>query len=56
MGKKKGAKSIYSVHPSIAMVEQWVDELPEKTGRSLDEWMKLVKKLAPTSGRNVETG
>lgn len=39
--------SIYSVHPGVAMVEKWVKELPEKTGRSLEEWIALVKKSGP---------
>ena len=30
-------KSLYSVHPGIAMVQFWVISLPEKTGRSLDQ-------------------
>jgi hypothetical protein len=25
----------YSVHPSVAMVQKWIKELSEKTGRSL---------------------
>ena len=33
----------YSVHPSVAMVRTWIDTLPQKTGRSLDEWMRLVE-------------
>ena len=40
-------KSIYSPHPSIAMVQKWVAELKQKTGRSLDEWLRLIKKDGP---------
>lgn len=40
-------KSIYSVHPGVVMVQRWVETLPEKTGRSLDEWIALVKKSGP---------
>lgn len=43
------AKSPYSVHPSIVMVQSWVVSLPKKTGRSLDEWIRLVKKEGPSS-------
>ena len=43
------AKSPYSVHPSIVMVQSWVVSLPEKTGRSLDEWIQLIKEEGPTS-------
>ena len=42
-------KSPYSVHPGIVMVQSWVVSLPTKTGRSLDEWIRLVKKEGPSS-------
>jgi hypothetical protein len=42
-------KSLYSVHPGIVMVQSWVVSLPQKTGRSLDEWIRLVKKEGPSS-------
>jgi hypothetical protein len=29
------------------MVQQWTAELPAKTGRSLDEWVRLVKAKGP---------
>ena len=34
----------YDVHPGVAMVQKWIAELPAKTGRSLDDWIALVKK------------
>ena len=40
-------KSIYSVHPGIAMTQKWVAELKQKTGRSLEEWLRFVKKSGP---------
>jgi hypothetical protein len=40
-------KSIYSVHPGVLMVQKWVTELKAKTGRSLDEWIKHIKKNGP---------
>jgi hypothetical protein len=40
-------RSLYSVHPSLAMVQDWVAKLPEKTGRSLEEWVALVKNEGP---------
>lgn len=40
-------KSIYSVHPGLKMVQKWIGELKEKTGRSLDEWLRLIKKSGP---------
>jgi hypothetical protein len=44
--KTKG-KSIYGVHPGVAMVQKAIDALPAKTGRSLDSWIKLIKKSGP---------
>src|SRR5205823_4251020 len=33
----------YDVHPGVAMVRKWADELPAKTGRTLDQWAHLVR-------------
>ncbi len=46
---KAKRKSVYDVHPSIAMVQDWIDKLPEKTGKSLNEWIALVKKEGPAN-------
>ena len=43
--KKK--KSLYGVHPGVAMVQDWIAKLPEKTGRSLEQWIELVQKSGP---------
>lgn len=37
----------YSVHPGVAMVRSWIDTLPAKTGRSLEEWLRLVEEQGP---------
>ncbi len=37
----------YSVHPSVAMVQKWLEELAEKTGRTLEEWIALTKDSGP---------
>ena len=39
--------SLYGVHPGVAMVQKWLAELKEKTGRSMEEWITLVKKEGP---------
>lgn len=44
-------KSIYSPHPSLAMVQNWIAGLKEKTGRSLDEWMRYIKKNGPKDNK-----
>jgi hypothetical protein len=40
-------KSVYGVHPGIAMVQAAMAKLPEKTGRSLDEWVAFIRKNGP---------
>ena len=44
---KKAPASLYSVHPGVAMVRDWIESLPAKTGRSLEEWIALVKAEGP---------
>lgn len=41
------SKSIYSVHPGVKMIQKWTAELKEKTGRSVEEWVRYIKKNAP---------
>jgi hypothetical protein len=40
-------KQLYSPHPGVAMVQKWIADLPAKTGRSLDEWLRLINKKGP---------
>lgn len=40
-------KSLYRVHPSVAMAQKGVASLKEKTRRSLEEWLKLLEKSGP---------
>jgi hypothetical protein len=40
-------KSVYGVHPGVAMVQTAMAKLPEKTGRSMDEWIAFIKKHGP---------
>lgn len=47
MPKPSVKKSLYSVHPGVTMVQATIARLKEKTGRTLDEWLKLVKKSGP---------
>ena len=43
----KSPSGLYSVHPGVGMVEKWKNELPQKTGRSLAEWIAFVRKSGP---------
>jgi hypothetical protein len=42
-------KSRYGVHPGVAMVQKWVQELPTKTGRSLEAWIEHIRQAGPPS-------
>lgn len=37
----------YGVHPGVATVCNWIDTLPAKTGRSVEEWLRLVQEQGP---------
>jgi hypothetical protein len=39
--------SLYSAHPGVKMTQKWVSTLKERTGRSLDEWLALLKESGP---------
>jgi Domain of unknown function (DUF5655)/Domain of unknown function (DUF4287) len=47
--KAKKSKSLYGIHPGVLMMQKWLKELPEKTGRSLEQWLQLVKKSGPST-------
>lgn len=47
-----GAKSRYSVHPAVAMMQDWLRTLKEKSGRSLEEWLAFVKKSGPKTEKD----
>lgn len=42
-----GFRPTYAVHPGVVMMMKWAGDLPERTGRSLDQWVALVKKDGP---------
>ncbi len=37
----------YSVHPAVAMMRSQVEKVEEKTGRTLPQWIELVRKRGP---------
>ena len=45
--RPKAVESPFSVHPAVAMVQNWIATLKAKTGRSLEEWVELVKAEGP---------
>ena len=40
-------RSIYGVHPGVLMTQKWIGELKQKTGRTLDEWIRFIRKEGP---------
>src|SRR5689334_19761207 len=40
--------SRYHVHPGVQMMQDWVKSLPQKTGRSLEEWILFLKAEGPS--------
>jgi Domain of unknown function (DUF5655)/Domain of unknown function (DUF4287) len=40
-------KALYSVHPGVAMVQGWIDAFKEKTGRTLEQWLNVIRKEGP---------
>jgi hypothetical protein len=44
---RKKEQSLYGVHPGVLMMQKWVGDLREKTGRTLEEWLVLIKKSGP---------
>jgi hypothetical protein len=49
---RKGG-SLYDIHPGVAMVQKWIGELKEKTGRTVEEWIALVQKAGPKTGHKA---
>ncbi|MBA3238407.1 MAG: DUF4287 domain-containing protein [Parachlamydiaceae bacterium] len=43
----KKQSSLYRVHPGVKMIQDWIKNLPEKTGKSLNEWVDLLEKTGP---------
>lgn len=47
------ASGLYDVHPGVAMMQKWIGELKEKTGRTVEEWVELTQRDGPSSGHKV---
>jgi hypothetical protein len=47
--RQTATRSIYSVHPGVAMMQKWIAELKEKSGRSLDEWLQFIAAEGPAT-------
>lgn len=51
MPSARTTNSPYSVHPGVAQMQKWIEELREKTGRSLEEWVAVARKSGPPTGK-----
>ena len=47
MPAARTSQSLYSVHPGVITLQKWIKELPQKSGRSVEEWIDLVNKSGP---------
>jgi hypothetical protein len=52
---KKVASSIYDVHPGLGMYQSSLAALTQKTGRTLEQWIKLVQKRGPATEKERRT-
>jgi len=48
-GTRTAKKLIYAVHPGVLLTQKWIAELKQKTGRSLDEWLQVIKQEGPAT-------
>lgn len=51
MAIKPPRKSVYSVHPSLSMVESSMRNLLARTGKSAADWVRIVKTHGPATGK-----
>lgn len=42
-------KSIYSMPPAVKMEESSIANLPKKTGKTLEQWLAIIKKSGPST-------
>jgi hypothetical protein len=47
--KKQPTSATYDVHPSLGMYQSSLTALKQKTGRTMEEWGKLVQKSGPAT-------
>jgi hypothetical protein len=50
--QKQRTTSMYDVHPSLGMYQSSLTALKQKTGRTLEEWIKLVQKEGPATEKD----
>jgi hypothetical protein len=48
---KKATKSVYSVHPSIAYIQSSIRNLEQRTGKTVEAWVDIVKVEGPPTNK-----
>jgi hypothetical protein len=48
----KNTRTLYATHPSISYAQKILENLPEKTGRPLDEWVKILTTSGPAGEKD----
>jgi len=49
---KASAKPVYTLHPGFKMEAAYARNLQERTGKTLEEWVKIVKKSGPATQKD----
>ena len=52
---KKASKPLYSLHPGVQMVQDWIANLKAKTGRDIDQWMQYIRAEGPDDEKACRT-
>lgn len=47
MPATRESSPVYDVHPGVIVMQKWIAELPAKTGRSLEQWIRHVRAKGP---------
>ncbi len=54
MAKKSTARPLYRVHSGVLMLIKWERELKDKTGRTLEQWCRLLDKQRSDEGEHLD--
>jgi hypothetical protein len=43
----------YDVHPGVQNMQGWIAQLKDKAGRSLDEWVRFIRREGPGDEKSL---
>lgn len=55
MARKTSSRVTYAVHPAVEHAKKIIANLPEKTGKTLKQWLALVAKSGLDSNRDIKS-